>query len=569
MRRPDRVTQAVVAVAAVALLARLVGLGARPFHWDEARVGYWVLRSLATGTYEYRPVAGGPFLYVVSRWLVSVLGASNIVARLPVALIGGLLPLVALLFRESTHEAAEATDDRSVDDLPETVPSRDTVGLEAAETVSLAVLLGFAPPLLYYSRVLRGDLPLAAFALLTVGLFHRARLHRSRRALYAGAAAFGLALTTSGFALALVACWLVALPLVFDEGRVRGDPPGVLLARARRAVSGVVDWATPIARAALLAVGVAFFFYVPRGAVALTRPSTWLDALYAGLLGALNRFLAVRVLGRHAPPTHLNDHALLPFVRGNLAVIVATALPVVALALWGFLRERYGGRSRPVVSFCTYWAGVGLLVFPAATEVNEPWVAVHVLVPATLPAAVGLAALWRWTRSALAAGSAVRVATALLLLSATGLHAGAVVADEVYDAPAPEDDLPGLAQPDAELEPAMAAASAAVTDNEGVDVLYIGERFFLPDESVVDQPPVPPSARDAFSARLPLAWYVERMDAVTASVRSPEATPETLPPVVLTSPRHAPALSERLGSYERFRVDLTLADRTVVLYVEK
>ena len=549
MRRPDRVTGAVVAITAFALLARLAGLGSRPFHWDEARVGYWTLRSLALGGYEYRPVAGGPFLYIVSRWVVSLFGASDALVRLPVALLGGLLPLSALLFRGTT-------------------PEHRTAALDGAETVSLAALLGFAPPLLYYSRVLRGDLPLAAFALLSFGLLYRARLHGSGRSLYAGAAVFGLALTTSGFVFAVVACWLVALLLVFDEGRVRGDPASVLLGRARRAGRMLVAWKVALLRATLLAVGVAFFFYVPRGEIDLFRPGTWLDALYAGSLGAANRFLAVRVLGRHAPPTHLNDHALLPFVRGNAAVLLATALPVLALALWGFLRERYGERGRPVISFGAYWGGAGLLVFPMVTEVNEPWVALHVLVPLALPAAVGLAALWRYARTGFAAADAARTATALVLLSAAGLHAGIVVADEVYDAPEPADDLPGFAQPESELRPAMRAASGAIDGNEGVDVLYVGERFALSDESLVDRPPVPPSARDAFSARMPLAWYVERLDARTASVGSAAAV-SAPPPVVVTTPRHTPALSEQVAGYDRFRVDLTLTDRTVVVYVRR
>jgi len=578
MRRPDWVTQTVVAVAVVALLVRLVGLGARPFHWDEARVGYWTLRSLAVGVYEYRPVAGGPFLPIVARWLFSVVGASDALARLPVALVGGALPLAALLFRDAALQptASRGFAERAVDAdhdsegrLSTPPRERSPLGLDGLETISLAILLGFAPPLLYYSRVFRGDLPLAAFALVALGCFHRARARDSRRALYAGAVAFGIALTTSGFVLAVLGCWLVALVLVFDEGRVRGDPPGVLLGRACRVVRNLTAWAVPVLRAVLVTVGVALFFYVPRGVVDFTRPGTILTALYQGSVGAVNQFLAVRVLGRHAPPTHLNDHALLPFVRGNLVVLVVTALPVVALALWGFLRERYRGRSRPAVSFGAYWAGVGLLVFPAATEVNEPWVVVHVLVPLTLPAAVGLAALWRYARQGVAAGDAVRVATAVLLLSATGLHTGLVVADEVYDAPAPEDDLPGFAQPDVELRPAMKSASTAIIGNDGVDVLYVGERFFLSTESVVERPPVPADARDAFSARLPLAWYTERMGAETASVSSAETVPESLPPVVVTTPRHAPALSDQMGSYSRFRVDLALSDRTVVVYVQE
>lgn len=579
MRRPDRVTLAVLTVGLLALLARFGGLGARPFHWDEARVGYWTLRSLAVGAYEYRPVAGGPFLYVVGRWLFSVFGAGDAVARSIVALVGGLLPLSALLFRANAFEPAEdrgtreGTDGYDASDPPtnsELHPStreRSLLGLDGTETVSLALLLAFSPPLLYYSRVFRGDLPLVAFGFVAFGLLYRARARGSRRLLYAGAAAFGLALTTSGFVLAMIACWLVAAVLVFDEGRVRGDPAGAILGRARRVARSISVWTAPGLRAVLVTVGLALFFYVPRGVVDLARPATLLSALEAGSLGAANRFLAVLVLGRHAPPYHMNGHPLLPFVRGNLETLLATVLPVVALALWGFLRDRYGGRSRPVVSFGAYWAGFSLLVFPAATEVNEPWVAIHTVVPMALPAAVGLATLWRYGRESLAAGDAMRVAAALLLLSAAGVHAGALVAGEVYDEPDAGDGLPGFAQPEPELRPVMAAATTAMDENEGTDVLYVGERFLLDDESVLDRPPVSEDARDAFAARLPPSWYVERAEGETASVASPDDVPANPPPVVVTTPRHAPALEDRLGGYERYRIDLGLTDRTVVVYV--
>jgi uncharacterized protein (TIGR03663 family) len=583
MRRPDRVTLAVVAVTTVALLARFASLGARPFHWDEARVGYWTLRSLALGAYEYRPVAGGPFLYVVGRWLFSVFGASDAVARAPVALIGGLLPLASLLFRADSLEPAVDRGPRGPEVVADTDPTdnltgtdstaagrtRSPLGLGDAETVALAALLGFTPVLLYYSRVFRGDLPLAALGLVAFGLLHRARVLGSRRVLYAGAAAFGLALTTSGFAVAMIACWLVAALLVSDESRVRGDPAGVIVWRVRRVGRNLAAWTAPVLRAVLATIGVVLFFYVPRGVVDITDPATVLSALYAGSLGATNRFVAVLVIGRHSPPTHMNGHALLPFVRGNLAVLLATALPIVALALWGFLRERYGGRSRPAVSFCAYWAAVGLLVFPAATEVNQPWVAVHVLVPLTVPAAVGLTALCRYARTTFAAGDAMRVATALLLLTATGVHASVVIADEVYAEPEAGDELPGYAQPEAGLGPATTAATAAIAGTDGVDVLYVGQRFAVDDEAVLDRPPVPEPARDAFSARLPLSWYFERADAETASVASPDAVTGDSPPVVVTTPRHAPSLADRLSAYDRYRMDLGMTERTVVIYVEK
>ncbi|MEF8800723.1 MAG: flippase activity-associated protein Agl23 [Halolamina sp.] len=581
MRRPDRVTLAVLTVTLLALLARAVGLGARPFHWDEARVGYWTLRSLAVGAYEYRPVAGGPFLYIVGRWLFTAVGAGDAVARAIVALIGGLLPLSALLFRagglrpgedrepcgSDTGTDTDATQYSVNSAFDSALRRRSTPGLTGVETVSLSVILGFAPPLLYYSRVFRADLPLAALGFVAFGFFHRARARGTRRLFYAGALAFGLGLTTSGFALAMIACWLVAALLVFDEGRVRGDSAGVILGRVRRVGRTLSAWTAPVLRATLLAIGVVLVFYVPRGVIDFARPRTLLSALEAGSLGAGNRFLAVLVLGRHAPPTHMNGHPLLPFVGGTLETLLATALPVVALALWGFVRERYGGRSRPAVSFGTYWAGIGLLVFPAVTEVNEPWVAVHILVPMALPAAVGLATVWRYGREHFARGDAMRVATALLLLSATGVHAGAVVAGEVYDDPDARDDLPGFAQPEAELRPAMAAATTTMEGNDGTDVLYVGERFLLKDESVLERPPVPEESRDAFSARLPLSWYVERAEGETASVASPDAVPEDPPPVVVTTPRHAPALSERFEAYQRYRVTLGLTDRTVVVYI--
>ena len=546
MSRLDRVQRAVVAVAAVALLARFVGLGTRPFHWDEARVGYWTLRSLETGVYEYRPVAGGPFLYVVSRRLFALGLTSDAVARLPVALIGGLLPLAALLFRR--------VQDR-------------TAGLSGTETVALAVVLAFAPPLLYYSRVLRGDLPLAAFSLVAVGFALRWRHRGDRRSLYAAAGAFGLALTTSGFALATIICWLLAALLTVDEARIRGEEAATIRARVRAGVASVAGRRVALLRGTAVAVVTALLFYVPRGRIDLSEPASLPAALEAGTVGAVQRFLAVRVLARHAPPTYTNDHALLPFVAGTAELLLAAALPVVGLAVWGFFRERYAGRSRPLVNFAAYWAGAGLLLFPMATEVNEPWVAVHVLAPATLPAAVGLGALWNAGRERLAAGDAAGLAAALLLLSAAGVHTGAVVAGEVYDAPEAGDALPGYAQPGAEFRAPVAAIEGAIGDNAGVDVLYVGAPLAVADESALDRPPVPESARSAFSARLPLAWYLERAGAETASVDAPSAVGGSPPPVVVTTPEHRRAVADRLSGYERYTVEQGLTNRRLVVFV--
>lgn len=562
MRRPSRVTTAVLAVTALALLVRVVGLGSRPFHWDEARVGYWTLRSLETGVYEYRPVAGGPFLYLVNRVAFGLLGASDAVARAAVALVGGLLPLASLLFYERGRiRRPRGTDGRE--------PADWRVGLSGTETVSLALLLAVAPPLVYYSRFLRGDLPLVAFGLVALGCFARAHRARSRGWFYAGAVAVGLAATTSALALAMGACWVVAALLSFDEGRVRRDDSSEIRSRAHRLGDGIVDRATPLSRGLFVVLGVVVVFFAPRGGEASVYDPTRIPAaLERATVGAAEAFWGVLVLGRHAPPYHTNDHALLPYVEGLVGTLVATALPLVVLAVFGFLLDRYSGRPRPVVAFATYWAGVGVLFFAGATEVNAPWVAVHVLVPLAIPAAVGLGSFVDYGRRAVASEEAVPIAVTLLLLLAGGVHVGAVLASDVYAAPDADSQLAQYAQPSADLEPAMANATRAIAGNEGVDVLYVGSPYVVADEATLDEPPVPPGDREVFSNRLPLAWYFERAGAETASVERPEGLAENPPPVVVTTPGFQTDVRNRLGDdYRAYEVELGLYDREVFVFV--
>lgn len=572
MRRPSRVTGAVLALAVLALLARFVGLGARPFHWDEARVGYWTLRSLETGVYEYRPIAGGPFLYLVDRVVFSLVGASDFAARAVVALVGGLLPLAALLFYDPKWSRRVAAPD-DVDRTDDRAPANWRVGLTGTETVSLALLLAVAPPLLYYSRFLRGDLPLAAFGLVALGCFTRAHRTEKRGWFYAGVVAVGLALTTSALVFAMLACWLVAVALSFDEGRVRRHASKRIRARTRRIGEGVVDRATLFARGLFVLLGVVVVFFAPRGGDAsIYDLSTVPAALERATIGSVQGFYSVYVLGRHAPPSHFNDHPLLPYVEGLVGTLVATALPVVVLALYGFLRDRYSGRPRPVVAFAAYWGGIGLIFFAGATEVNAPWVAIHVLAPLTIPAAVGLASFVDFGRGAVASERAVPVALTILLLAAGGIHVGAVLAGDVYAAPHPDSELAQYAQPSADLRPAMANATAAIEGNQkrGIDVLYVGERFDVGDESSLRQPPVPPGDRKAFSNRLPLAWYFERAGAETASVGRPEGLTDTPPPVVVTTPAYGSDVTNRLGDgYARYEFHLGLYESDVVVFVAR
>lgn len=531
--KTDPVVLAVAALALLALLARLVSLGGRPFHWDEARVGYWTLRYLETGQFSYRPVAGGPFLYVVTRPVVAALGATDATARLAVATLGGLAPFAALLFRER------------LDDL---------------ETVALAAVLAGSPVLLYYSRFLRSDVPLAVFSLVAVGAFVRA-YDGDRRFLYLGAVAGALALTTSAFAAGYLLCLLGAALILFDHRRLLGDG-GAVRADLREAAGRLDEWATESARVLLLAVAVLVFFYAPRGgAVGLWQPTTWPAVLELALFESGEKFYGVWVASR----AREGAHPLIPFVVESGKLLVGVALPTTLLAVGAFLRDRYSaGGPRPVVAFFAYWGFLGLFVFPVITEVAAPWVLVHVLAPLSVPAAVGVAGLVRYGRRAFERDSAGRVVAAVLVLVAVSGQAGAVAASDVFGPSAPENRLAQYGQPADDLDDFAADVRNHTSSGGGVDVLYYGERFYVADESSLDQPPVP----DQFGERLPLSWYVERAGATTESALSLDGyTDEELPPVVVADVSHRSALSDRLSDYEKSEYELALWNRNVVVFV--
>ena len=279
--RIDPVVLAVAAIAVAGLGLRLVGLGGRPFHWDEARVGYWALRYLDTGAYQYRPVAGGPLLYLLDRALFGIFGVSEWIARLPVAVLGGALPLVALLFRDR---------------------------LDDGETVVFAAILAVQPILLYHSRFLRGDVPLALFGLAFVGFALRAWDRRSRRDAYAAAVSLPFAASASGFVGGYLVCWVVAWALVVDQRSVAADRGSSVRATLIALRDRLAGTATPAARAGLLAIGTTAFLFAPRSGpgveVGLYDPTTLHLAFYEGTVGAFRRLVGVRVVHRFPDGTH-------------------------------------------------------------------------------------------------------------------------------------------------------------------------------------------------------------------------------------------------------------------------
>lgn len=533
--RVDRTLVAVAAVVLSAALIRLVGLGTRPFHWDEARVGYWSLRSIESGAISYRPVAGGPLVAHLSRWAIAVGGTADAIARAPFAMLTALLPAVALLFRDR---------------------------LRKDETIALAIVLAFTPLLVYYGRFLRGDLLAAGAALAVVGFGVRWVDEDRDRDLYAAAAFLAVALASSGFAVATVVLLVAAGALVVDTPRVAGEGD-----RVTRTVAAGVDWVgarvTPLARSLFVFLGVWGVLFAPRGHGALADPIGFLVGTYREPVVA---FLAVRVAGREGTE-------FLPFLTDAAGTLLATSLPVFGLALLGFLADRYRAlpavdTDRPIVALTGFWAGLGLIAYPVVAETLAPWTLVHAVVPMALPAAVGLAATYRYGRRAFDREDALRGATAVLVLTAVAAGVGIVALDGVYGPSEPGNEFASYGQPASDLEPLVATMNDAIETGDD-RVVYVGERYAVDDETALETPPIPTAAdRAAFGERLPLAWYVSRTDARVESVTSPAALDGDAPAVLIVDPTHEGTVTEQLPDHEAKTVQLALWDREAVIFIE-
>ena len=562
--RYDRVVVGVVAVAAVGLALRLVGLGSRPFHWDEARVGYWALRYLETGAFRYRPIAGGPLLYHLDRIAFAALGVSERVARLPVALLSTVLPLTALLFRDR---------------------------LDGAETLTLSILLATQPVVVYYSRFLRGDVLLAAAGVAAVGFALRAWDRRSRRDAYAAAVAVPIAASASGFIVGYLACWIGAWFLGIDQRSIATDGGAGMRAHVAALRERIAGSTRLAARAGLLAVAVTAVLFAPRSGsgpgVGLDDPATIHLAIYEGTVGALRRFVGVRVVDRFPDGTH----AIFPYLGDTGGLLLTLALPVTVLGVGTTLDARYAPQRRPLVEAAGYWGLLAVVVFPTIAEVSAPWTLVHVVVPLSLPAAAGLVGILRWVGSAAVSGSVASggdgtgtsagadgrvidtgtVVAVLLVVFAAGAGAAAVGAT-VYEAPDRTTELAQFGQPADDLEPIEAAARAAADgDPATAEVVYVGASYHIPAAVTTESPPV----GTAWGNRLPLPWYVAVAGADATSTTN-ASTFETrygntsTPPVVIAEPTHRGALAGQLGpEYRATTYRLGLWNREVVVFVRE
>ena len=597
--------QVLAVVVVLAVLARLVFLGARTAHWDEARVAHWVVHYNEFGHFAYRPIVHGPLVQHVDQVLVSALGATDFAIRLPVALVGAALPTTAYLFREH---------------------------LDRDEVVAMALFLAANSVLLYYSRFMRSDVLVATFMFAGLGVLVRYYDTRRVRYLYAFGVLAALGFASKENAVIYVLTWAGAAALLLDVGlhrpqtyrtgleRVRNSRVGRLghlivglllvpldgtsalrsrLRTPRASARRYLRAAAHFAGAALVFVAVVVFLFAPRGdglaGIYLGEVPPNQAIVATGLWEAVARPLAfpgyavdvlsyagweyVSWFGRGAAS---GDGSLLDtyvsFFGQYLEVLLLNATAVGCFALFGFLYERYASpRSRNLVMLAGYAGLASIVGYPLGTDIFGAWIVVHTIVPLSIPAAVGVARVYRWGRAtaprsdavsaALFAGPAlllsyavvrvlaltwlhVGVLTALLvstalvarggrfdadsdtvvtgvvagLLLLTTLQVGAVAAGSVYQEPAERENvLVQYAQPADDLDPVADRLAAVAAENDGGPDMVVyseSEENSLVRQTGADQYPL--SFRPVctnWPETLPLNWYMVSANATVTCER--------------------------------------------------
>jgi uncharacterized protein (TIGR03663 family) len=561
-RAVDRTLVAVVGITALALVARLVGLGTRIMHWDEGRVGYWILRYHETGEFAYRPIIHGPFLPIVNDYVFTVLPPSDFSARLVVAVVGGVLPLTALLFRTR---------------------------LRNSETVALSLFLAVNPLFVYYSRFMRNDVLVAAFSFAALGFFVYGYDRKDPKYLYPAGAALALGLTAKENGLVYILCYLGGAFLLFDHRLVRAAQAGRPVKQTARdylvyVKTGLSSWAgdlnTGIFWLSVHTVGgvaaflfVIVFFYAP-------RPDFWQmfgdvgmapAVLEQATVGAWEKFYGQWATGSH------QAHDYLPFLFDLLETIVYGSGVLVVFALLGFVVDGYSnGRSRDLVAFAAYWGVASVVGYPVATDIQAPWAAIHVVLPLAIPAAVGGGYIYRTARQSVAIEDAIGTTiAALVILSAVVGVAGANV---TYVDSTSESDKQVLqwAQPNNDLKDTLQTMGRIAQTNEGHDVLFYGTKhpnsgetlFYVKDESA----PLENWQVSNWHSRLPLPWYTEMYGAnVTSTPPNVTATEmaRDAPPVVIAYDWNRTELEEALPGYAVYEHKFKLWNEDIVVFIDE
>jgi len=360
------------ALIAFALLLRLVALGARPPHHDEAIHCDFAYNLLTQGTYRYDPTYHGPLIYYVMAALLMVFGATTAVGRLYPALAGAALVALPLALRRR-------------------------LGRGAAWWTG--ALLAISPVLLYFSRFAREDVPVALFTAAALTLFLLVRRKGWKVIPWIGVAASGHAMMKETF--------YVTVPLIAFSAYVAAMRDGVWDS-VRRGFAWVDRYRVPLGTAILwfLVITVTAF------TVFFVHPEDW-----AYPVKAISYWYSQHKIQRVGGPWfyHLPRLALYEF------------LPIAAALAWAVRRRR---RLKRLEVFCLAW-GLSSVAAYAYLGEKVPWLAVHQVLPFIPLAGAQLSRTFsprgrRWSQALAAVGLA---ATAWSAAASSFLHPAITTSD--------------------------------------------------------------------------------------------------------------------------------------------
>lgn len=324
------VAYAVLIIAA--LLLHLAELDSVPMAQAEAHQAMRTLQIVAPQTPGNAPAPDSPILFVLQSLAFSIMGASELSARLGTVLGGMLLILTPLLFRRF-------------------------IGRE--RTFLLAVLLAVSPTIFVVSRQADAFIWTAVFAMTTVALVWRvwADGPRSSSVLWLAASVAGLILLSDSGGPLLAAIMALAAWLALWWSAFRApdevDESGEVLFQNARAWLQSLPWRTMLAAFA-----------------GITIVTSTLFMLYPAGLGHVGNLLANTLAGFVRPAS-----ATMPPGLG-LAGLLVYELGFVILALAAIVSLMRQGRFGYVQRFMAIWAllaAVNGLLYRGATPAFAIW----------------------------------------------------------------------------------------------------------------------------------------------------------------------------------------------------
>ncbi len=340
MNEKNKYRSWLLSIVVFALFIRLYHLDERVFHHDESVHGFFTLKLLNEGIYQYDPTYHGPFLFHSTAAAFSLLGISDTTARLLPALFGaGTLLLLFLLRKELTPRGA----------------------------LFSAALLSFSPSMVYYSRFFRNDMFIVFFTLAMVAgaVRYWDNITSWRRIPYLllASASLALAMTAKENAYIIFAMFSGYLGLLLMYHTAVVQKSGLMQQVVRRLIDNGKKNVGKLVLDTILAlvvfVGIFMLLY--------TSFFHNQESMFSVVESAFSHWSEMHRIERIGGPWY--------FYLPILGVYESTILIFGVVGALHYIKEK-----KPFLIFTTYWAAASLLTYSYLQE-KVPWLVVHVVLP--------------------------------------------------------------------------------------------------------------------------------------------------------------------------------------------